>query len=140
MIANIWVEIKKKYLYRDRANLTKNKLILGTNFIYSTGQPLTEPGSAYLSSSGPFSGQYNVNYAPTKINNIRLPDYIRMDLSLTYQINFRGWMMAPYLQVYNIGNRGNVWFISYDYENGKPEIKEQYMLPLLPTVGVNFTF
>ena len=84
--------------------------------------------------------QYNVNYAPTKINNIRLPDYIRMDLSLTYQINYRGWMMSPYLQVYNIGNRGNVWFISYDYENGKSEIKEQYMLPLLPTLGVNFTF
>jgi hypothetical protein len=118
----------------------KNKLILGMNFVYSTGQPLTEPGSAYLSSNGPFENRNNVNYAPTKINNIRLPDYVRMDISLTYQIHFRGWMMAPYLQVYNIGNRGNVWFISYEYENGKPVIDEQYMLPLLPTVGVNFTF
>jgi hypothetical protein len=118
----------------------KNKLILGTNFVYSTGQPLTEPGSAYLSSSGPFANEINVNYAPTKINNIRLPDYIRLDLSLTYQIHYRGWMMAPYLQIYNIGNRGNVWFVSYEYENGKPLIEEQYMLPLLPTLGVNFTF
>ena len=38
------------------------------------------------------------------------------------------------------GNRGNVWFISYGYEDGKPDIEEQYMLPFLPTVGVNFTF
>ncbi len=35
----------------------KNKLILGTNFVYSTGQPLTEPGSAYLTSSGPFDSK-----------------------------------------------------------------------------------
>jgi hypothetical protein len=118
----------------------KNKLILGSNFVYSTGQPLTEPGSAYLSASGPFDDQKNVHYAPTKINNIRLPDYIRMDLSLSYQIQYSGWMMAPYLQIYNIGNRGNVWFISYGYEDGKPDIEEQYMLPFLPTMGVNFTF
>ena len=82
---------------------SKNKLILGLNFVYSTGQPLTEPGSAYLSGSGPFDNQKEVNYAPTKINNIRLPDYMRMDISLTYQMQFRGWMMAPYLQVFNIG-------------------------------------
>jgi hypothetical protein len=119
---------------------SRNKLILGTNFVYSTGQPITEPGSAYISSPGPFERRNNVNYAPTKINDIRLPDYVRLDLSLTYQIQFRGWMMAPYLQIYNISNRGNVWFISYEYENGKPVIEEQYMLPMLPTVGVNFTF
>jgi hypothetical protein len=118
----------------------RNKLILGTNIVFSTGQPITEPGSAYISSPGPFETRNNVNYAPTKINNIRLPDYVRMDISLTYQINFRGWRMAPYLQVYNISNRGNVWFISYEYENGKAIIEEQYMLPLLPTIGVNFTF
>jgi hypothetical protein len=119
---------------------SKNKLVLGVNFIYSTGQPITEPGSAYLISSGPFDPGKNINFAPTKINNIRLPDYIRLDLSLTYQINFSTWSIAPYLQVYNITNRGNVWFINYEYENGKPEISEQYMLPILPTLGANIRF
>jgi len=116
------------------------KLILGVNFVFSTGQPLTEPGSAYLGSSGPFDDRMKINYAPTKINNIRLPDYTRLDLSLTYQIQYSGWMMAPYLQIYNIGNRGNVWFINYNYNDGKAQIEEEYMLPLLPTLGVNFRF
>ncbi len=119
---------------------TRNKLLLGMNFIYSTGQPITEPGSAYLIASGPFAPNKTVEYAPTRINNIRIPDYIRLDVSLTYNIQFTNWSISPYLQVYNITNRGNVWFISYDYENGVPEIKEQYMLPVLPTIGANIKF
>jgi len=119
---------------------TRNKLVLGLNFVYSTGQPITEPGSAYVIAGGPYSPENFVSYAPTKINNIRLPHYARLDLSLTYLIKFNGWTMSPYLQIYNIGNRGNVWFISYEYENGKPIIEEQYMLPILPTIGANFTF
>ena len=114
--------------------------MFGMNFIYSTGQPITEPCSAYLIASGPYAPNKNVAYAPTKINNIRIPDYVRLDISLTYNIQFKNWSISPYLQVYNITNRGNVWFISYEYENGIPEIKEQYMLPILPTFGANIRF
>ncbi len=119
---------------------SKGKLVLGTNFVYSTGQPITEPGSAYIVHSSPFSPTNSVEYAPTKINNIHLPYYARLDVSLTYKFQFTNWSMSPYLQVYNIGNRKNVWFIQYDYENGKPDIEEVNMLPILPTVGVNFNF
>jgi len=119
---------------------TKDKMVLGVNFIYSTGQPITEPGSAYIIASGPFAPVKNVAYAPTRINNIRLPDYVRLDISLKYNFQFDGWSISPFLQIYNITNRGNVWFISYDYENGVPEIEEQYMLPILPTLGANITF
>ena len=82
----------------------------------------------------------NVEYAPTKINNVRFPSYARLDISITYLKKFKSWSIAPYLQVYNVGDRKNVWFVNYEYENGIPEIEEQYMLPILPTIGVNIKF
>jgi len=48
--------------------------------------------------------------------------------------------MSPYLQIYNIGDRGNVWFASYGYEDGITDYNEVNMFPLLPTVGINFEF
>jgi len=48
--------------------------------------------------------------------------------------------IEPYIQVFNVGNRKNVWFVNYEYENGIPDVEEQYMLPLLPTVGIKFKF
>jgi len=113
---------------------------LGFNFVYSTGQPFTEPGSAYIIASDPGAPIRYVKYAPTKINNIRLPYYARLDLSITYKKKFKYWSIEPYLQIFNIGNRKNVWFMDYDYYSGLPELEEQYMLPLLPTLGVNIKF
>jgi len=123
-------------------NLSKipRKWVLGLNFVYSTGQPFTEPGSGYIIGSDPSAPYRYVEYAPTKINNIRFPDYARIDISLSYYKKFKSWSISPYLQVYNAGNRKNVWFANYEYENGRPSVKEQYMLPMLPTLGVNINF
>jgi len=119
---------------------TRGKWKLGFNFVYSTGQPFTEPGSGYIIGSSPSSPNRYVEYYPTKINNIRFPAYARLDVSLTYKKEFKNWTLIPYLQIYNFGNRKNVWFVNYNYENGVPEIKENYMFPILPTAGVNIKF
>jgi len=118
----------------------KGEWLLGMNCIYTSGQPFTEPGSGYLIASSPAAPERHIFYAPTRINNIRFPAYARLDVSLTYTKKFRYWSIAPYLQIYNIGQRKNVWFVSYNYENGIPEIEERYMLPLLPTLGVTMKF
>jgi len=123
-------------------NLSKvpGKWLFGLNFIYATGQPYTEPGSAYIIASSPVEPGRAVRYAPTQINNIRFPAYIRMDLSLTYTKKFKNWSIAPYVQVFNIGDRKNVWFVDYSFSWGLPQIEEQYMLPILPTIGVKMKF
>jgi len=46
--------------------------------------------------------------------------------------------MAPYVQLFNAGNRKNIWFI--DYDDGGPEVDTVGMMPLLPSLGVDFTF
>jgi hypothetical protein len=113
---------------------------LGMNFVYSSGQPFTEPGSGYITGSAPGAPVRYVEYAPTKINNIRFPYYGRLDLSITYKKNYSYITIEPYIQVFNVGNRKNVWFVNYEYQNGIPDVEEQHMLPILPTLGIKLKF
>ncbi len=112
----------------------------GANLVYSTGQPITEPGSAYLASIAPSDPQVSVFYAPTRINGVRLPAYVRLDLSLEWRRDFASWRMMPYLQVFNAGNRRNAWFVEYDFANSQPEVGQVGMFPLLPTCGLRVEF
>lgn len=134
---------------------TKNsRWILGVNFVYSTGQPITTPASAYLAGSLPDSGTDgleegggNIGFSlyPGAINSSRLPDYIRADISLTWEKKYETWSMAPYLQIFNAGNRQNVWFITYSDDSREttqvsPKIEKVSMFPLIPTLGITFNF
>jgi len=134
-LRNGWRKMKG----RDK-RVDRGKWSLSLNVVYASGQPITEPGSAYLIRTSPQAPGVGFEYAPTIINNIRLPHYARMDLSLGYRRTFATWSMAPYLQLFNAGNRSNPWFVDYDFRNGLPDVDTVSMLPILPTFGVNFTF
>ena len=118
----------------------KGNWTLGLNLVYASGQPITAPGSAYITGVAPNSIQRYVEYYPSAIGNLRLPAYARLDVSLAYLRQYRGWSMSPYLQVFNIGNRKNVWYVDYKYSNGLSEIETVNMFPILPTFGINFNF
>ena len=104
------------YLYGRPGSITNSKWSFGINFIYATGQPITIPGYTYFINQLPDwdNSKYSVNLYPSSINSSRLPAYIRMDVNLTWEKNYGNWTLAPYLQVFNVGNRKNTWFISYD--------------------------
>lgn len=118
----------------------QRRWFFGANMVYSTGQPITEPGSAYVASMAPSDPQVSVFYAPTRINGVRLPAYVRLDVSLEWQRNYGSWQMMPYLQIFNVGNRRNTWFIDYDFANSQPEVDEVSMFPILPTCGLRIEF
>ena len=144
---NVWNEFSG-----DAFETDDSKWTLGLNFIYASGQPITVPGSAYYintlpdwnSLTGGADSSPGYGLYPAAINSYRLPDYIRMDVSVTYEKDYGSWSIAPYLQIFNIGNRGNTWFIQYneEFENGalKQEIEKVNMLPLLPSLGVTIKF
>ena len=113
---------------------------LSSSFVYGSGQPITEPGSAYFVRTSPAQPGTMLRYAPTLINNVRLPAYVRLDVSFTWTGNFDNWTAAPYVQLFNAGDRSNVWFVDYDFRNGLPDVDAVSMFPMLPTIGVNFTF
>ncbi|MBI2416518.1 MAG: carboxypeptidase-like regulatory domain-containing protein [Ignavibacteriales bacterium] len=128
------------------------KWFFSMNFVYSSGQPITVPSSAYFINDLPdwndvISGGKEIpgySLYPSSINKYRLPAYIRLDASVTYEIDYGSWVLAPYLQVFNLGNRKNVWFINYNEEltgtTLKQEIEKVNMLPILPSIGVNIKF
>ncbi len=131
---------------------TASNWILGLNFVFTTGQPITVPASVYFVNTLPDWNNYNTgsqnlpNYKlyPGAIDTFRLPDYIRLDLSITWEKHYRTWSLAPYLQIFNIGNRKNVWFINYSTDNVNGTIVQKIstvdMLPFLPSLGVTIKF
>jgi hypothetical protein len=122
----------------------KSKWKFGVNFVYTSGQPITLPSSTYYGTSIPDQDDQDLFLYPTDINSFRLPPYIRLDLSATYEHRFKTFTMAPYFQAFNIGDRENVWFIQYETEQTENEISQEVetmnMFPFIPTLGIKFTF
>lgn len=138
---NFFNEINKKQIISS-----DKRWLLGINFTFFSGQPITLPSSVYLINQFP-DWEPNTNSLaiyPSGINQFRLPYYARLDFSLTYEIQYNGWSLSPYLQVFNLLNRKNVWFIEYKNEikNGTvvQEVNNITMFPILPSIGVNIKF
>jgi hypothetical protein len=139
IISNIDIRNYLRLTKNQKIKHDANKWTLGLNFVYASGQPITIPSSAYLVQPS-LDSPWDIGLYPGTINRYRLPAYVRLDVSLTYKHQYRTWSIEPYLQIFNIGNRKNVWFIDYDYKNGKSEIETVRMFPLIPTLGVNIKF
>lgn len=120
--------------------------LLGFNFTYFSGQPITLPASVYIVNQAP-DWELNTNSVaiyPSGINEFRLPYYARLDFSLTYEIQYDGWSLSPYLQIFNMLNRKNVWFIEYEnkIEEGmlNQKVNNINMFPILPSIGISVKF
>lgn len=85
------------------------------NFLYATGQPFTPSHFAYIYN-------HNIIYEYGAYNSWRLPDYHRMDLSVTYNIPTKPGSLLRHsvnLSLVNVYGNRNVLFeyFSYDKEN-----------------------
>jgi hypothetical protein len=122
----------------------KSSWLAGLNFIYTSGQPITLTSSTYMAYYTPYDARETYLLYPSSINGFRLPPYIRLDASLTWQRQFRSILFSSYIQIFNLGNRKNVWFISYrsrfDKDIVAQDVKEFNMLPLIPSIGVRVRF
>lgn len=115
------------------------RISLGANWIYSSGIPFTLP-----------SGRYEVlgNILPvyTGRNEYRLPDYHRLDLSLTLRGKdnpARRWRGEWNLSVYNAYARKNVWTLNFIQDDEDPDrtyAEMTYLFSLIPAITYNFRF
>lgn len=134
-VSSIDVKNGLRVLRGEETKRDKGRWIFGTNFIYNSGQPITVPSSYYAIRPTPDAGFWT-RENPTTINKFRLPYYARLDISVSYLRQFTHWSFEPYLQIYNVGNRKNVWFLEYD----GTKVDKISMFPILPTIGMNFKF
>lgn len=110
---------------------------ISANYVYTTGRPITLPIAAYYSEGEPllyYSGR----------NQYRLPDYIRLDVSLNIEGNLKRNKLAHsfwMLNVYNALGRKNAYSVYYESVNG---ILKGYKLSIFArpifTVSWNYKF
>jgi len=122
------------------AELERGKWKYGLNFVYASGQAFTPAGSRFALDE-PSTGEPDqgiVDY-PEK-NSARLLPYHRMDVSIAREGHLFGAGAEWFLQIFNVYNRRNEWFVSYDTSELVIDADVAHQLPLIPTVGVNFAF
>lgn len=110
-------------------------LKLGMNFSYNSGQPEYVPERIYYDGSN-----FQIIYSYQ--DRVRLPSYLRLDLSTKYEFVTRWGSIEPYLEVINVFNRKNVAFRNYRLvteDDGGISLLESdsAQFPLLPFIGVN---
>ncbi len=113
---------------------------VGAVFVYGTGSPYTPIKSIYFINLSPV-----VEYGDR--NSARLPDYHRLDISATYQLNKEknaNYESSLVFSIYNIYNRRNL-FATYtvpqsDANTGAVALKSYKisLFPIIPSVTWNF--
>jgi len=117
--------------------LFSRRLSFSSNYVYSTGRPITYPIATYR-----VSDKLMVTYSDR--NEYRIPDYSRLDLSLRVSGNLKSHRIAhPYwtFSVYNVFGRQNVYSIYFKKEG---DIVKGYKLSVfgraIPSVTFSFDF
>ncbi|MDH5804710.1 MAG: TonB-dependent receptor [Gemmatimonadota bacterium] len=77
--------------------------------------------------------------SPT-LNSGRYPHYSRSDISFSWEIDKWGGVLRPYVQLVNAMNRKNVFLYTYNYTTVPATRSAISQLPLLPSIGMEFTF
>jgi hypothetical protein len=117
---NNGIEYPSNYDRPHSLNLVLNynvnrRLSLSTDFVYSTGRPITLPVSVFYS-----EGQEMLHFS--KRNEYRIPDYIRLDLSIKLEGSlYRKKVIHSYwtINLYNALGRKNAYSVYYSAQNGK---------------------
>ncbi len=108
-------------------------------WLYSTGTPVTYPIGKYE-----FNGAYIPVYGDR--NTSRMPDYHRLDLSLTIKGKknpHRRWQGEWNFSLYNAYGRKNPWYIYFDQDRDNPTktyAEMVYLFSFVPSVTYNFKF
>lgn len=113
-------------------------------FFYNTGRPVTLPELKFRSNG------YQLIYYSDR-NKYRLPDYHRMDISITLDQNLKLkqlWKGSWTLSIINVYGRKNAYSVYYAQEDprtwkysGSYNLYKMYILGVpLPTISYNFMF
>lgn len=113
------------------------KFTTGANFVYNTGNTFSLATEEYNSTEGIKLLRSNGR------NNYRLPAFHQLSINAAYLVKKEKYDIRYSLNVYNIYNRLNAYYI-YIYENNSPPfekiLKKVSILPLTPTFNISINF
>lgn len=103
----------------------------GMSGIWRSGYPISVPTARY-SLTDPVTGEVTDYFHRPKINNGRLPQYVRLDINLAYSFGFADADWTAGINLYNILNRRNVVDRSWDPADSVFRPDDRRGLPFLP--------
>lgn len=113
---------------------------LSTSWIFATGNPTSFPIAKY-------NVQGNSMYYYSSRNGNRIPDYHRLDISLTYDFKkneHRKVKQSINFSIYNLYARRNAYSVYFKQNEDNPNITEATRLSIIgsmiPSVTYNFNF
>jgi hypothetical protein len=113
------------------------RLSVSATWVYATGLPVTFPtGRAVVGNViiPVYSGR----------NGYRMPDYHRLDLSVTLRgKNRKQWHSELNLSVYNAYNRHNAWSINFVQDEMNPNVtyaEKTYLFSVIPALTYSVKF
>lgn len=115
------------------------RLVGGLNWVYSTGIPVTFPTGRAI-----WGNKIVPIYSDR--NDYRMPDYHRLDLSLTLKPKERPgrwWTGEWNLSIYNAYARKNAWAINFEQDANDPYktyAEMTYLFSMIPSISYNFKF
>lgn len=120
-------------------NYERGKWQFGGAFVLGTGQAFT-PGSGRYEVNDPALGGFTDRQLVLagERNSARLLPYHRLDVSARRNFTAFGRPAQWFVQVFNIYSRRNEWFVQFDTDS--PDVTVAKMLPIVPSLGVNFEF
>jgi hypothetical protein len=140
------------------------KFTISALFSYFTGQPITLgtelfPGynnhffyggfktgeHSFVNINSELASPHVINFEDVmvvdKINNYRMPDYHRLDVSFNHKKRWKnGWDRTFSVSVYNMYNRQNAYFLYTNKTVNGIEFKKLTLFPILPTVSYQINF
>ncbi len=116
------------------------QLSMSANWVYSTGNPVTYPAAKY-------DVQGNTIFYYSDRNGNRIPDYHRLDFSLTYnpkKNETRKIKRSLNVSLYNVYARRNAYSVYFRQNEANPSVTEAMRLSIIgtviPSVTYNFNF
>lgn len=116
------------------------RLNVSAVWVYATGNTMTLPLSRYFI-SGNIVNQYS------KRNEFRMPNYHRMDLSLTYMGKKKKRFQSSYnVSIYNVYSRMNPYYIYFETSGDllnfdlTTTAKQVSLFPIIPSFTWNFSY
>jgi ferric enterobactin receptor len=113
------------------------KWTFSATWIFATGKPYTAPLSSYTIND--YSGNSRTFLTISGKNALRMPDYHRLDASITYdliKVDSRKTGSIGF-SLFNIYNRSNVWYQQYNIVNNQVVTSNVNYLGLTPNITLS---
>ncbi len=112
-------------------------------FVLGTGHAISTPQDVYFTPRNQGSGAYTIDYGER--NSYRLKPFHRLDLSVKYSSKPKRVQSHFKLDVYNVYNRSNAFFVILTSERQgkggtKASLREYSLIPILPSISYQLEF